>query len=285
MKLLVINPNCSASVTALLRTHVAAALGPAAELACVTARFGGRYIADETSFALAGPAALEAYAAYLAGEAYDAQDAAHRTDPPSPTLAPGAPGGGGTLPPDSILIGCFGDPGVWALRELSGLPVTGLAEAAMRQAAALGPFAIVTGGAAWAPMLARLVRALDLGDALTGVHTVAPSGAELAADPAAAIALLQSVCVRAAQGARSVILGGAGLAGMAAHIAPTLSVPLIDSVVAGAQAAWQAGLEGLAARAARGAAPAGATEVAGASARWQGVSPALLRLLARRFPA
>ena len=62
---------------------------------------------------------------------------------------------------DGVLIGCFGDPGLFALREVSGCPVTGLAEASFIRAAALGPFAIVTGGERWKPMLQRLASNQD----------------------------------------------------------------------------------------------------------------------------
>jgi Asp/Glu/hydantoin racemase len=240
LNLLVVNPNTSASVTETLRRHVHAAVGDAVTLYAVTARFGASYIASEASFAIAGHATLDAYAAHAA--AYGE--------------------------PDSVLVGCFGDPGVEALRELSSRPVIGLAEAAMRAAARHGRFAIVTGGAAWQPMLARLARALGLDKHVSGIHIVAPTGAQLAADSGAALALLRGACVRAASGADCVILGGAALAGMAATIAPALAVPLIDSVTAGAEAA-------LAALGAAAAPPGrGPTGVA-----WQGVSPELAQLL------
>ncbi len=57
------------------------------------------------------------------------------------------------------------------------------------------------------------------------------------------------------------ILGGAGLAGMAAAIAPELAVPLIDSVSAGARWAIEAGR-----------AAATAPRPAGLEVAWQGVS-------------
>jgi allantoin racemase len=208
MQLLILNPNTSVAVTERLREHVAGIAAPDVALHAATAAFGARYIADETSFAVAGHAALDAYAGHCQRRGR----------------------------PDAVLVGCFGDPGVWALRELSGLPVVGLAEAAMREAAGFGRFAIVTGGAGWDPMLRRLARTLGLADALAGVHVVAPTGAQLAADPAMALSLLGKVCQQAAAGADAVILGGAGLAGMAARLAPQLSVPLIDSVTAGARA-------------------------------------------------
>ena len=208
-KLLVINPNTSASVTTLLHKHVQAAAGSHVSVSAVTARFGASYIADEASYAVAGHATLDAWADALA-----------------------QPEG----PPDSVLIGCFGDPGLMALRESSPVPVTGLAEAAFIEAARHGRFAIVTGGERWAPILQRLAQSLGHANALAGIHTVAPTGAQLAADPVAARKLLTQACLDAVRqlGVQTVILGGAGLAGMAAGIQPFVNVPIVDSVIAGA---------------------------------------------------
>lgn len=212
-RLLLINPNTSASTTARLATHGSAACAGRADLAVVTARFGPAYIASEAGAAIAAHATLDAYAADLACH--------------------GRPG--------VVLVGCFGDPGLFALREVAGCPVTGLAEASMQAASAQGPYAIVTGGAAWAPMLARLAQALGLEAQLTHIETVAESGAELAADPALAERVLTAACERACRhGApRRLIIGGAGLAGLAARLAPAVPVPLIDSVQAGIQHALQ----------------------------------------------
>lgn len=215
MELLVVNPNTTTAVTALIAQRVRALAPADAIVHAVGARFGAAYIADESSFAVAGHAVLDAWAA-------------HRIDHAAP---------------DAVLVGCFGDPGVFALREATGRPVVGLAEAAMREAASVhGRFAIVTGGAAWRPMLARLARVLELDGALAGIHIVAPTGAELAADPIAAHGLLAAACRQAAIGADCVVLGGAALAGMAEALAPALEVPLIDSVEAGARALFAAAL-------------------------------------------
>ena len=213
-RLLVINPNTSTSVTELLKRHLQAQAGEAMEVRGVTARFGAPYISSEASYAVAQHGVLDAWAAAHAhGER-----------------------------PDAVLIGCFGDPGLFALREGAGVPVSGLAEAAFVAAARHGRFAVVTGGAAWGPMLERLAGALGFGGLLAGVHTVAPTGAQLADDPLGARALLADACREATQrfGAQAVILGGAGLAGMAADIAGGVPVPLIDSVVAGGEWALEA---------------------------------------------
>ncbi len=206
--LLIVNPNTSANVSALLQGHAQSAAGPDVNVRSVTARFGAPYIACEASYAVAGHALLDAWAAATAG-----------SQPPV----------------DAVLIGCFGDPGLLALRETSPAPVTGLAEASFVEAAKYGQFAVVTGGARWKPMLARLAHSLGFAPSLTGIHTVAPSGAQLAADPAGAVELLARAVreVTRSSGAQAVIIGGAGLAGLAAKLQPLAGVPLIDSVSAG----------------------------------------------------
>lgn len=206
--LLVINPNTSASVTALLQHHLQRDVGKGVQVSAVTARFGAPYISSEASYAVAQHTVLDAWAfARAQGQQ-----------------------------PDAVLIGCFGDPGLFALREGAGVPVSGLAEAAFQAAARHGRFAVVTGGERWKPMLERLALGLGFAPALAGIHTVAPTGAQLAEDPAGARALLAEACREAAErfGAQAVILGGAGLAGMAEDIAPGVPVPLVDSVQAGA---------------------------------------------------
>lgn len=209
-RLLVINPNTSTAVSSLLQRHVQVEAGDGFQVQTVTARFGAPYISSEASYAVANHAVLDAWAVTMAADAGR---------------------------PDAVLIGCFGDPGLFALREGAGVPVAGLAEAAFSAAAWHGRFAIVTGGERWRPMLSRLAHALGHAQTLAGIHTVAPSGAQLAADPAGARVLLAEACCQAVDRfkAQAVILGGAGLAGMAADIASQVPVPLIDSVQAGAQ--------------------------------------------------
>lgn len=214
-RLLVLNPNTSASVTTRLVAAVRGALPPGhtVQLSAATARFGAAYIASEASYTVAAHAVLDAY---------EADVAAH-----------GAP--------DAVLVGCFGDPGVAALREASGRPVIGLAEAAMRAAQRHGPYVIVTGGAAWEPMLWRFARAWQLEAAVAGVYTLPDDGAALAAadaaDTAAGLRALAQQALRRHPAANRVVLGGAGLAGLAGAMGEGLAVPVIDSVSAGARAA------------------------------------------------
>jgi allantoin racemase len=238
-RLLVINPNTSSSVSRLLQQHVKEAAGDGVSVQTVTARLGASYIADEASYAVAAHATLDAWAAALAAG----------------------------VAPDAVLVGCFGDPGLLALRESSPVPVTGLAEGAFVVAGGLGRFAIVTGGKRWRPMLQRLAVSLGYGNLLAEVITVAPTGGELAQDPDAALRLLADACREAAAlpGVQSVILGGAGLAGLAAEIQPHVPVPVIDSVIAGTHWALEQP------------APSGRS-TPGFHVTWQGVSDELQRL-------
>jgi allantoin racemase len=240
-QLLVINPNTSLRVSELLQAHVQAAAGLHVRVRTVTARFGSPYIADEASYAVAAHATLDAWA----------------TDLTSAETSP-----------DAVLIGCFGDPGLMALRESSPVPVTGLAEAAFIEAARHGRYAVVTGGERWGPMLQRLAQALGQTQQLAGIHTVAPTGAQLAADPVAANRMLGKACRDAANqlGVQAVILGGAGLAGMAAAVQPGVPVPVIDSVTAGAH--W----------ALRTPALPPTRHTPGFDSPWQGLSPEMQRL-------
>ena len=211
-RLLVINPNTSQHVSVLLRDSIADFCGSQSELDVLTARWGAAYIADECSFAVAAHAALDTWRGALQS---------------------------GIDIPDAVLIGCFGDPGIHALKECCDMPVTGLAEASFLQAAQLGRFAIVTGGRAWAPMLERIARGSEYGHALAGIRTVDATGAELAGAADRAHELLYKVCSEAASmpGVQSVILGGAGLVGFAQRLQPHFDIPLIDSVQAGTEVA------------------------------------------------
>jgi Asp/Glu/hydantoin racemase len=204
---LLINPNTNTLTTQRLQDVLRPLIPQGVQLEVRTARFGAQYIACEASHAVAAHACLDAWAA-------------HRSAASDPL--------------DGVLIGCFGDPGLFALREASGCPVTGLAEASFIQAASQGPFAIVTGGERWQPMLQRLAHNLGFGAQLRHIETVAPTGAALQADPDMAIRCLTQACQQAAKsGAAAIILGGAGLAGYARLLQPHISLPLIDSALAG----------------------------------------------------
>ena len=107
MRLLLINPNISESVSALIRAEAQRAADAGTEIEVLTAPFGVAYI--ETRF----EALIGAYAtAQLAAEHHARFDA--------------------------VVVAAFGDPGLGGLREALPIPVTGLTEAALASAHLLG---------------------------------------------------------------------------------------------------------------------------------------------------
>lgn len=204
-RVLVINPNTTEAVTSRVVGACREAL-PEVAWDGVTAAYGAPYIASEASYTIGAHAVLDACQAHLAGH-------------------------------DAVLIACFGDPGLMALREQLAVPVIGLAESSFRAVAAQGDFAVVTGGRAWGPMLERFARAHRLDRGLRGVFTVDLTGAQIAADPAGSLAALHGACVAGiAAGARSVLLGGAALTGLVPRLQPRVAVPVFDNVVLAAHA-------------------------------------------------
>ena len=201
-RLLLINPNTTPSITDLVLKHAKRFASKGTTLRAVSGAFGPRYIASRVGYAIAGHAAVDALANDKAAK-------------------------------DAVVLACFGDPGLAALKEISKVPVVGMAEASILQAAAVGRrFSIVTGGERWKPMLEEFVAAQGLASRLASVRTVAPTGADIARNPKAAMALLAKGCTACARedGADVVILGGAGLAGLAAKLRPSVDIPLLDGV-------------------------------------------------------
>jgi len=203
MRLLMINPNTTASITERVVDVARRCAAPDTEILGATGRFGARYISSRSAAAIAGHAALDAWA--------------------------------NAEPHDAVVLACFGDPGLDALRELSPKPVVGMADASIHAACMLGQrFAIVTGGERWVAMLEEFVAARGLAGRLAGVLALPQTGAAIAQDPDGALDALAACCRTAVseRAADCVILGGAGLAGLPARIAHRVEVPLVDCVIA-----------------------------------------------------
>lgn len=201
-EILLINPNTTRAITDLVLKHARRFAAKGTRLRALTGSFGPRYIASRVGYAIAGHAAVDALA----------NDRGSK---------------------DAVVLACFGDPGLAALKEIAEVPVVGMADAAILQAAALGRrFSIVTGGERWKPMLEEFVASQGLSSRLASVRTVAPTGADIARDPKAALALLAKGCTACVRedGADVVILGGAGLAGLATRLEDKLDVPLLDGL-------------------------------------------------------
>ncbi|MGS0648573.1 aspartate/glutamate racemase family protein [Komagataeibacter melomenusus] len=201
-RLLLINPNTDTDMTHRMVAHARAQFAGAIAIEAVTARFGARYLTNRVSVTIAGHAVLDALA-----------------------CARG--------PFDGVLVACFGDPGREALASLCPVPVAGMAQASLARAARLpGRFSIVTGGPEWKPMLVELVQAMGLSARLASIRILPAAGNVLAQGGAAACREIARACNEAVQedGAARVVLGGAGLAGFAARIAPDVAAPVMCSL-------------------------------------------------------
>lgn len=199
-ELLLLNANTN---TAMTKTMLGAARKLHPNCRSATVARGSKYISDEPAARVAAEAVLEF------GETLDVS----------------------TLP-SALIIACFGDPGLWQMRDILPIPVIGMADASCHMACQLGHrFGIVTGGAAWEPMLHEFVDGIGLSSRLSGIHTLDQTGDVLASDPQlASLVIAQKIQTAHRAGADVVILGGAGLVGFAQKLQPAAKVPLLDSL-------------------------------------------------------
>jgi len=137
---------------------------------------------------------------------------------------------------NAVLLACFGDPGLEALRGACAIPVVGLAEAALQRADAAGvPFAIVTAGANWVNLLRERASNFGLDRHLVGVYALDGNGAALRKDPQAFRNQVFCMSVLAAEAdARTLILGGAAFSGLDFKVDPRLTVMNVSQVASDA---------------------------------------------------
>ncbi len=202
MRLLVINPNISTGVTALIEAEARRSAEPGTTLTMRTAPLGVAYI--ETRFeALIG--------AYATAQIAAADHAGH----------------------DAVIVAAFGDPGVAALREALPIPVIGLTEAALATSLLLGRrvsiIAISQRIQAW---YREVVRELGQLDRLASIRALDQTLGRIDRIGDEHADALLALCERAVHedGAEVLILAGAPLAGLARQIEARLPVPVIDGV-------------------------------------------------------
>jgi len=204
MRILVVNPNTTGSMTALIGECARAVVGPGVLVEAVNPASGPVSIESHYDEALAVPGLLREIAAGEA-EGYD-----------------------------GFVVACFGDPGLDAAREIVSGPVVGIAEAAMRTAAYVGrSFSVVTTlsrvvGHTW-----DIARRYGVAELCGGVHACEIPVVELETDPAAREVIL-GACHEALATDHSevIVLGCAGMADLCADLSRRLGVPVVDGVAA-----------------------------------------------------
>ena len=202
MRLLIINPNISQSVTELIRAEAQRTASSGTEITMQTATFGVAYI--ETRF----EAMIGAYAtAQLAGQHHAGHDA--------------------------VIVAAFGDPGLAALREVLPVPVLGLTESALASACLLGKrFSIIAISQRIQAWYREVVQANDLSGRLASIRALDRPLASIGEVQAEHATQLRTLCQRVVEedGAEVIILAGAPLAGLARSLRGQLPVPVVDGV-------------------------------------------------------
>ena len=135
---------------------------------------------------------------------------------------------------DGYVIACFGDPGLYAARELARGPVIGIAEAAMHAASHLGTgFSVVTTLGRTIGQAAHLAERYGMQRFCRGIHACEIPVLDLDTDPDARKVITEA-CREALESDRSdvIVLGCAGMADMCHRLSAQLGVPVVDGVTA-----------------------------------------------------
>ena len=208
MKILVLNPNTSATMTAEIDAAARSAAGPRTEILTTQPSFGAAAIDSAAESYLSAVGVMDIVATQLASGTFDA---------------------------DAVVLAGFGEHGKDALQEMLDVPVLDIAECAAHVAHLIGRrFSVVTTLArSIAPIEDRLLLA-GLSAHCASVRACGLGTAEVDADPAGAVKAIVAEAERAVtdDGADVICLGCAGMAGVTGAITESLGVPAVDGVAA-----------------------------------------------------
>lgn len=205
MRLKVVNPNTTASMTAIIAAAARAVANPGTEIVAATSPTGPVSIEGHYDEAVSVIGLLEEI---RRGEAEGC---------------------------DAYIIACFGDPGLLAAREIARGPVLGIAEAAMRLACCIATgFSVVTTLGRTRIIAEHLVRQYGVEHHCRRVRATDLPVLELENPASNARRIITEECRRALaeDGSGAIVLGCAGMADLAAHIADEIGAPVIDGVAA-----------------------------------------------------
>ena len=202
MRILVANANTTEAITALCAEAARAAASPGTSIILATPRFGPAVIATRAENIIAGHALLALLAEH-AGQV------------------------------DGVLLAVSHDTALEAARQLMPCPVVAMTEAACLTAClAGGRFGLATFGST--ETYRERIAQHGLAARLAGLVGVDATPQEAVRDPeGVATKMLAGIEALVAEGADSVILGGAALAGMAPRLQPHCPVPLLDGIACG----------------------------------------------------
>jgi len=201
MKIFVINPNTSVTMTDHIREELVRIKRPDTELTVVCPDKGPETIESAYDEAFAIPPTLD-LVKKANQEGYDA-----------------------------VILACFSDPGLEAAKEISTIPVIGIEESSLHVAAMLGArFSVMTPRKQRIPSKREHVHMRALEHFLASIRSLDLSVAETDADPEKTKRRVLEVAKKAVEddGAEVIVLGCAGMAGYASEIEKRLGIKVID---------------------------------------------------------
>jgi allantoin racemase len=203
MRILVINPNTTQAMTDDIGRAARKYARPDTEIVAISPAYGPRSIEGHFEDYIAAAAAVE-------------EVAKNRDDY------------------DAFVIACWGDPGLYACREVTEKPVIGIAEASIRMSAFLAHnYSVVTVLPRVKPMLQDLVRAVGMEGRCASIRCTNLTVLEIEENPQRAVVELIEESRRAVEvdGAESILLGCAGMGPLDDAIRAAVNVPVLDGTV------------------------------------------------------
>jgi allantoin racemase len=202
VRILVVNPNTSVEMTRDIHAEATRYARPGTEVETVSPAWGPRSIEGHYDDILAAAATLEVVRERAADF-------------------------------DGVAIACFGDPGLFAAREVSPVPVVGIAEASMLVACTVAHrFSVVTVLPRVKPWIEDTVRLHGLEARCASVRTTPLTVLDCERDPTAAERELVREGRLAVEedGAEAICLGCAGMGPLDKPVEAALGVPVLDGV-------------------------------------------------------
>ena len=136
---------------------------------------------------------------------------------------------------DGVVLACFGDPGLYVLKESCEVPVVGIAEASIALSTLIGAkFGILAGMGRAVALMDNMVQTYGMGSRYAGSVSLGMRVLEFERDRNRTLKNLERASEAARKrGAEVLLLGCAGLTGFVAELQENVQMPVIDPVEAG----------------------------------------------------
>jgi allantoin racemase len=204
VRILVVNVNTTATMTASIGAQAAAVAAPGTEIVPLTPLFGAESVEGNYESYLAAVAVMETVRRY-----------------PEPF--------------DAVIQAGYGEHGREGLQELLDVPVVDITEAAASTAMFLGhKYSVVTTLDRAVPMISDRLKLAGLLDRCASVRASGMAVLDLERDPGAAVEAIAREAVRAVEDDRAevVCLGCGGMSGLVEKVRDRTGAPVVDGVTA-----------------------------------------------------